>query len=399
MNSKFKIAGQAAVAGSGAALLVLAGWGCGKQEQAQGGMMQMPPPLVAVATAESRDVPDYIDQIGKIAASEAVTITPRIQGQIVGRFFEDGAELKKGQELFKIDPAPSEAALAAAKAQQAQAQAAVAFAKIELDRYAAVAGTKAISKSDYDTKKNALDVANAQLASANAAVTTAELNLSFCSIKSPINGRAGARQVDVGNVVKENEGNLLSVQTIDPIYADFTVNEQQLAAVRENMAHSTLKTLVKLPTDTGDGVEGDLTFLDNAVQDATGTIKLRATLKNPDHHFWPGQFCQVRLVLKTLKDAVLVPSSASQLSQQGPYVFVVKADHTAEMRPVTIGQAQGSDIVITKGLAAGEQVVTDGQMMVRPGGPVRLPGDTTQPGPMMAGKSDSEAPHSNTGGK
>ncbi|MGC4032075.1 MAG: efflux RND transporter periplasmic adaptor subunit [Tepidisphaeraceae bacterium] len=344
------------------------GLGCKKEQAAP---PQMPPPAVVVVDAATKDVPVYIDGIGKATAMEAVTITPRIAGQIVERKFEDGADIKKGQVLFQIDPAPAQAALASAQAQVAQAKAAYEFAKIELDRYSAVAGTRAISKSDYDTKQNAVDVASAQQAAAEAAVRTAQINLDFCTIRSPIDGRAGARMVDVGNVVKENETALLSVQKINPIYADFTVNEQQLADVQANMANGTLKTLVSLPVDK-EGREGALTFLDNAVQDATGTVKLRATMPNQDLHFWPGQFVNVRLVLKTLKGAVIVPTSAAQLGQKGPYVLVVKSDSTAEMRPVTQGQTQGDSLVISTGLQPGEKVIVEGQMMVRPGAPVRV---------------------------
>ncbi|HEX8322575.1 MAG TPA: efflux RND transporter periplasmic adaptor subunit [Tepidisphaeraceae bacterium] len=369
MHSIYQYIGVAALAG-----VVVAGSGCDRKAQ-QGGPPQMPPPVVSVADAVAQDVPMYIDGIGKAAAMESVTITPRIAGQIVERRFEDGADLKKGQVLFLIDPAPTEAALASSQAKVAQAKAAADFARIELDRYAAVAGTKAISKSDIDTRRNAVDVAVAQQAAAEADVRTAQINLDFCTVRSPIDGRAGSRLVDVGNVVKENDTPLLSVQKLDPIYADFTVNEQQLAAVRANMAEGALKCLVRLPTEAETaGREGSLTFLDNSVQDATGTVRLRATLPNPGSHFWPGQFVNVRLVLKTLKDAVLVPSSASQMSQKGPYVFVVKPDMVAEIRPIKPGQTQGDMLVVSDGLKAGERVITDGQMMVRPDMPVRLPG-------------------------
>lgn len=396
MDSTFKILGFA-LAGT----VLTFSLACDHKNQ-QAGPPQMPPPVVNVAEAKAQDVPMYLDEIGKATALEAVTITPRIAGQIIERKFEDGADLKKGQVLFQIDPAPSQAALAVAQAQVAQSKAAAEFAKIELDRYTAVAGTRAISKSDLDTKQNAVDVANAQVASAQASVQTAQINLDFCTIRSPIDGRAGSRMVDVGNVVKENETALLSVQKIDPIYADFTVNEQQLAAVRTNMADGSLKVIVSLPTDADQpGREGTLTFLDNAVQDGTGTVKLRATVPNTDLHFWPGQFVNVRLVLKTLKDAVLVPTSASQMSQKGPFVFVVKADMTAEMRPVTPGQMQGDNLVIAKGLAVGEKVITDGQMMVRPGGAVRLPGPPPGAAPAAGGEAQTAQPgkSGNEGGK
>lgn len=369
------------------ALIVVAG--CDRQNGAGGapaggapgggGAAGGPPaPAVMVAMATARDVPVYLDRIGNAQAIESVMITPRIAGQIIDRAVQDGAFVKKDQVLFHIDPRPTQAALASAQAQLAQAKAAVDFARIELDRYQAVAGTQAVSKSDLDTRRNAVDVAVAQQGAAEAAVNTAQLNLDYCTIRSPIDGRAGAVLVDVGNVVKENETSLLSVQRLDPVYVNFTINESQLAEVRENMANGSLVTEARLPADSGPPHHGSLTFVDNAVQGATGTVELRATLPNADAHFWPGQFVQVRLILRTLKDAILVPSAAPQLSQSGPYVIVVKPDNIAEMRPIVAGQTQGDQVVITKGLAAGEHVVVDGQLMVRPGAPVR-PQAATQP--------------------
>ncbi|MCX5660549.1 MAG: efflux RND transporter periplasmic adaptor subunit [Planctomycetota bacterium] len=340
-----------------------------------------PPPVVSVAAAKVQDVPVYIDGIGKAMALESVVIMPRVAGQVVKRHVEDGAVVKKDDLLFSLDPLPFEAALESSKALLAQANAGLEYAKLELDRYTSIAGTRAVSKSDIDSKKNSVAITEALLAAAKAQVRTAELNLGYCSIRSPIAGRTGSRMVDEGNMVKVNETALLSVQRTDPIYTEFTVNEQQLAAVRENMAKGTLKAYVGLPSDHDGGREGALTFLDNIVQDATGTVRLRATMPNADQHFWPGQFVKVRLVLRTQKDAVLVPVPAGQLGQQGPYVLVVKEDSTAEMRPIVPGQTQGDWVVIEKGLGAGEKVIVDGQMMVRPGGPVKVQEPATGPAP------------------
>jgi membrane fusion protein, multidrug efflux system len=233
--------------------------------------------------------------------------------------------------------------------------------------------TRAVSQLDYETKKNAVAVDKAQIQSAEAAVENAKLNLDYCYIHSPINGRAGARLVDVGNVVQANTTALLSIQRLDPIYADFTVPEQDLSSVRAEMARGTLKALVRLPTDAEAVARaGTLTFLDNAVQSTSGTVNLRATVPNADHHFWPGQFVNVRLILSTLKDAVLIPNQATQISQRGSYVLVIKPDDTADLRLVTVGQRQGDDVVATSGLAAGERVVVTGQALVIPGAKVRI---------------------------
>lgn len=357
---------------------LLAVCGCNRDQASAAGAPAMPPPPVTVAEAVSKSVPVYLDEIGKCTALESVTITPQVAGSITERDFVDGADLKKGQVLFKIDPRPYQAALDSARAQLAQAKAAKAFAKLELDRYTAVANTKAISKSDFDTKQNAMDVATAQLEAANAAVETAQVNLDYCTISSPIDGRAGARLVDVGNVVKANEGSLLLIQHLDPIYADFTVTERDLPEVQKQMARGKLKTEVRLPVDGASQARtGNLIFLDNAVQDGSGTVKVRAEVPNPDHHFWPGQFVNVRLVLE-VKPSVLVPGVATQVSQQGLFVFKVIPDEksptklAAMQQPVTLGQRHGDLVAIDSGLSPGDRIVTYGQMLLQPGSPVTV---------------------------
>jgi multidrug efflux system membrane fusion protein len=329
--------------------------------------------LVTVVTAKSEDVPRYLDEIGRNTAFEAVTVTPQVAGRIVERHFQDGENLRKGQLLFVIDPSPYKAQLDSAKANLAQANAALDLAKIQFARDQELLSTRAISKQDYDTKKNTVDVVQAQIEAAKAAIETAQINLDYCYIHSPIDGRAGARLVDVGNVVQANLSSLLSIQRLDPIYGNFTITERDLPEVQKEMSRGTLRALVRLPSDAENSSHpGKVEFLDNVVQNATGTINLRATMSNADRHFWPGQFVNVRLVLATEKGAVLIPNQATQISQQGPFVYVVKPDDTAELRPVTLGQRQGNDVVIISGLAPAERVVLAGHLLVRPGGKVHV---------------------------
>ena len=333
----------------------------------------MPPPLVTVTKAMAQDVPRYLDEIGRNAAFESVTVTPQVSGRIVERRFRDGENLTKGQLLFVIDPRPYKAQEDAAKANLAQAKAALDLAKIQFARDEQIIGTRAISQQDYDTKKNTVDVNQAQVDAAEAALETAKLNLEYCYVHSPINGRAGARLVDVGNVVQPNATSLLSIQRLDPIYANFTITERDLPEVQKQMTLGNLKAMVRLPSDPADGARaGRIEFLDNAVQNSTGTVNLRATISNPDRHFWPGQFVDVKLVLNTQRAAVLIPNEAAQISQKGPFVYVVKPDDTAELRVVTLGQRQGNDVVVTGGLSADERIVVAGQMTVRPGGKVHV---------------------------
>ena len=342
---------------------------CNKKPEAN---FERPPAPVTIARAIARDVPVYIDAVGKTVAREVVSVQPQVSGRITQIHFTDGANVKIGDLLFTIDPRPYQAQLNQAEANVAQAEAALSLAKVNFARVENVGDPRAVSRQDYDTKKNAVDAGEAQVKQLRAAVENARLNLEYCTIRSPINGRAGQRAVDVGNVVSANNGSLLVIQRLDPIYADFTVTESELSGVQRNMAKQALKVEVRLPDDGTEPREGKLTFLDNSVQEGSGTVKLRATLNNNDRSFWPGRFVKVRLILQTQRDAVLVPADAPQLSAKGPFVYVVKPDSSAELRPVKVGQRQEDLIVIKDGLKADERVVVSGQLGVTPGGKVRV---------------------------
>jgi multidrug efflux system membrane fusion protein len=352
--------------------VVLGVSGCRNQTQAAG--PQAPPPAVVTVTpAIAQDVPVYLEEIGKSGAFESVTVTPQVPGRIMERSFADGAELKKGDILFTIDPRPYQAQLDSATAQLAQANASLDLANTQMKMYESIVNTKAVSQLDYETKKNTVAVDAAQVQAAEAAVENAKLNLDYCTIRSPIDGRAGARLVDVGNVVQANTTGLLLIQHLDPIYADFTITERDLPQVQQEMARGSLKTLVRVPAEAPEKARaGNVTFVDNNVQNSTGTVNLRATIPNADHHFWPGQFVNVTLILSTDKAAVLIPNQATQVAQQGPFVYVLKPDSTVDLRPVTLGQSQGENVVVTRGLAAGEKVVVTGQLTLRPGAQVRV---------------------------
>lgn len=359
-------------AGLTASLLLIAGCTKGAAEQKGGAAPQRPPAVVTVAAAVTQDVPVYVDEVGRCVAREAVSIQPQVSGRITAIHFKDGADLQQGELLFTIDPRPYEAQLHSAEATLAQQKAALDLARLQFQRAADLIGTKAIAQQDYDTRKNAVDVAAAQVRQSEAAVETARLNLEYTAIHSPINGRAGHRLVDIGNVVAANNGSLLSIQRVDPIYADFTVTENELAEVRRHMSRGGLKAEVRLPDEPDQPLIGDLTFLDNAVQDATGTVMLRATVPNVNHRLWPGQFVKVRLVLNMLHQAVLVPAVAPQMSAKGSFLYVVRDDATAELRPVKLGQRQGDLMVVEQGIRPGERVITSGQLTVMPGARVQV---------------------------
>lgn len=375
--------------------------GCQKQAPPA---FERPPAPVSVVTAVAQDVPVYLDEIGKCVAREVVSIQSQVSGRITKIHFTDGANVKTGDLLFTIDPRPFEAELQQAQANlsrdtalknQAEANltrdiAQARNAETEANRYAQLIEQGVVSKEEYDQFRTTADTANATVAADRAAVqsaketikvdeaaiTSAVVQLSYCYIHSPIDGRAGQRLVDIGNVVNPGTSgtgsSLLVIQRLDPIYADFTITQNDLSSVQQNMAQGSLKTEVSLPDEPGKSVAGQLTFLDNAVADATGTVKLRATIPNTDYRLWPGRFVRVRLVLSTQQGAVLVPAAAPQLSAQGQFIYVIKDDSTAEMRPITLGQRQGDMIVISQGLKSGERVVFNGQLGVTPGGKVRI---------------------------
>src|SRR5438067_955770 len=314
------------------------------------------PPVrpVLVAKVISKDVPIYLDEIGTCAAYETVQVQAQVSGKIMARHFQDGADVKKGDLLFTIDPAPFQAALDQAKAQAALDQ-------VTMKRQADLRAKGVNAPQDYDTA-----VANAQ--KSQAAAYAAQVNFDYCYIKSPINGRIGLRNVDVGNLVGPSSPALVTIQGLDPIYTDFTVAETDLALVRKYLGGANLKVQTYSPDEKLPPRLGDLYFIDNAVQPGSGTVKARAVTPNPDRALWPSEFVRVRFILDTIKDARLVPSQAVQISQSGPFVFVMKPDSTVDLRPVKPGQRQDGDLVVVEsGVEPGETVVVTGQLALAPG--------------------------------
>ena len=336
------------------------------------------PPVrpVLVAKVITKDVPLYLDEIGTCSAYETVQVQAQVSGQIIARHFQDGADVKKGDLLFTIDPRPYQAALDQARGQLGQAQSKMVLDQITLKRQQELRARNVISPQDLDTAQATVKSDESLVKTAEAAVAAAQVNLDFCNIRSPINGRAGLRLVDIGNVVSGgNAGGggavLLTIQGLDPIYTDFTVAETDLALVRRYLGGPN----VKVQTDLSDGSipprMGDLYFIDNAVQPGAGTVKARAITPNPDRALWPSEFVRVRFILDVVKHAQLVPSQAVQISQGGPFVFVVKPDNTVDLRPVKPGQRQEGDMtVIENGLKPDETIVITGQLALAPGAKV-----------------------------
>jgi multidrug efflux system membrane fusion protein len=283
-----------------------------------------------------------------------VQVQAQVNGVIITRNFQDGSDVKKGDLLFTIDPRPYQATLDQAKAQNALDQ-------VTLKRQEDLRARKVIAQQDYD-----IAVANAQ--KSQAATEAAQVNLDWCYIKSPINGRVGLRNVDVGNLVGPSTPPLVTILGLDPIYTDFTVAENDLALVRKYLGGSNVRVETYLADGSITPRRGDLYFIDNAVQPGSGTVRARGVTPNPDRALWPSEFVRVRFILDILKDANLVPTQAVQVSQSGPFVFVAKTDNTVELRPVTPGQRQQGDLmVIEKGVKPDETVVVTGQLALSPG--------------------------------
>ena len=344
------------------------------RERANSAKAAQPPSRpVLVAKVITKDVPLYLDEIGTCSAYETVQVQAQVSGQIMARHFQDGADVKQSDLLFTIDPRPYQAALDQAQGQLAQAQSQLILDQITLKRQQELRARNVISPQDLDTAQATVKSDEAKVKTAEGVVAAAQVNLDYCNIRSPINGRAGLRLVDVGNVVTGGNGGgggavLLTIQGLDPIYTDFTVAETDLALVRRYLGGPN----VKVETRSADGSMpprlGDLYFIDTAVQPGAGTVKARAVTPNPDHALWPSEFVRVRFILDLFKDATLVPSQAVQISQSGPFVFVVKPDNTVDLRPVKPGQRQDGDMtMLQSGVQPDETVVVTGQLALAPG--------------------------------
>jgi membrane fusion protein, multidrug efflux system len=336
-----------------------------------------PPPAprpVDVAKVIQKDVPLYLDEIGTCTAFETVQVQAQVNGQITARNFQDGADVKKGDVLFTIDPKPFQAVLDQAQGQLAQAKSQLVLDQITLKRQQDLRAKGVNSPQDFDTAQGTVNNDEAKVKSAEGTVVGAQWNVDNCTVRSPIDGRAGLRLVDVGNIVNSGSTGggavLVTIQGIDPIYTDFTVAEPDLPLVRKYLGGPNVKVITDVADDQFPPREGILSFIDNAVQPGSGTVKARGVTPNPDRAFWPSQFVHVRLVLDVLKNSKLVPSSAVQIGQNGPYIFVVKSDSTLELRQVKPGQRQGELTAINEGVNSGETVVVAGQLQLAPGAKV-----------------------------
>jgi multidrug efflux system membrane fusion protein len=333
-----------------------------------------PPPVpVLVATVAEKTVPVTLKAIGNVEAYSTVSIKSRIAGQLVQVNFKEGQDVKEGELLFVIDPRPYEAALKQAEANLAKDKALAVKAQTDAVRYLELIKKQFVSQQDYDQAKSTAESLGATVNADQVAVQNAKLNLSYCYIKAPITGRTGNLLAHQGNMIKENADTaMLVINQIQPIYVSFAIPEQNLAELRKYVAEKQVQVEAIIPGQENKPEVGVLSFIDNTVDKATGTILCKATFTNEHKRLWPGLFINVVVELTTQPDAILVPSQAVQTSQEGQIIFVVKPDLTVEVRKVEVGHALNSEVIITKGLKPGERVVTDGQLRLVPGAKVQI---------------------------
>ena len=336
-------------------------------------------PILAAKVVQ-KTVSDSIRAIGRVEAFSTVDVKSQINGQVMQVHFLQGQDVKQGDLLFTIDPRPFEAALQQAQANLAKDRAQYRMAAADEHRYSVLLKQNVGSRQQYDQVEANAAALSASMQADAAAVQTAQLNLEYCQIRAPIDGRTGDLLVHAGNLVKPDADTaMVVINQVHPVYVDFAIPEQKLPAVREFMAERKLAVQVSLPEQQG--VEsGELTFVDNSVDSKTGTINLKGEFANGNGRLWPGEYVNATLILRDHPGAILVPSQAVQTGQQGSFVFVVQPAMKVELRPIVAGETIDSETVVNSGLKAGETVVTDGQLRLIPGATVTIKSGLTASG-------------------
>lgn len=326
-----------------------------------------PPVPVKVAQAVQKNVPVQVKAIGTVEAYTSVAIKSQVNGQIARLHFSEGSNVEKGALLVSIDPEPFQATLSQYEAALAKDQAQAKFAREQAERYAGLLKEGIVTRDQYEALHSNAESLAAAVVADRAAIKNAKIQLGYCSIRSPIAGRTGTVALQPGNLVKANDLAIVTVNQLTPIYVTFSLPEKRLAEIKRAMAAGQLKIEAVIPNEPGATESGTISFLDNAVNPTTGTIKLKGTFANKAHKLWPGQFTDVVITLASRQNAVVIPTHAIQTSQQGEFVYVLKQGNTVEMRQITSALTAGEETVIEKGLAPGETVVTDGQLRLTPG--------------------------------
>jgi membrane fusion protein, multidrug efflux system len=344
------------------------------------------PVPVTVATAMTKTLPIEIKTFGSVETAATVTVKPEVTAILTGVKFQKGQSVKKGDLLFTLDPRPFEAAVKQAEAVHTKDKIQARNAADEAARQAELIKKGIASKSDAEKAQADADALAATVEADEAALDAARIELGHCQIRSPINGRVGNLLVTEGNVISADTDALVVIKQMSPIEVFFSISQDELTGLRRHLAEGPLHVTATLPDNPDEPEAGTLTFIDNALDKTSSTVQLAGTFDNKSERLWPGQYVGICLTLGQEKDAVVVPSRAVQAGRDSRYVFVVTADGTAAMRPVTVGRALGDESVIAKGLAAGETVVTDGHVRLKKSDKVDVrPGLTLKAAPTASG--------------
>lgn len=362
--------------------------GCAKQQAAPAAR---PPAAVTVGKVSVKTMPVEVVAVGNVEAISTVSIRAQVAGEVQEVHFKEGDFVSKGQALLTIDPRPYEAALAQAKAALARDKATGVYNRSQAVRYKTLFEQGVVPAEQVDSFTSAADASDAEMNADEAAIKTAELNLEYCSIDAPIDGRTGAIMVKAGNLVKVADVPIVVINQVNPIYVNFTVPQQYWPDIKEHVDRGALHVMATIPQDSGQLMPGTLTFVDNVVDSTTGTIHLRATFQNPQNRLWPGLYVNILLTLSEQPNATVVPAHSIVTTQQGSYVYVVKSDSTVEQRTVVPNRTIDDDTVVDKGVRPGETIVTDGQVNLIPGAKVEVKNSTPAPPEKPAGVADQQA--------
>jgi membrane fusion protein, multidrug efflux system len=379
--------------------LSLAIAGCGEKQ-----ITNAPPAPknVLVTQVRSIDVPVQLHEFGRLSSPEAVNVQPQVSGRIMEVHFAEGQEVKKGDLLFVIDPRPFQADLEQSQGQLKSDQAQLTLFQRNLQRDQQIGQQRFVSDQQIDVDRAQVENFEGAVAKDQGSIDIAKLNLEYCYVRSPTDGRTGRRLVDAGNYVAAGGATLVNIQLQDPVYVDFTISENDLAHLRENIKEgNTLSVDVVTPSKPDIVKTGKLSFLDNSVSTQSGTALLRATIPNQDRYLWPGQYVNVTLTLQILKGATVVPNQTVQLGGKGAYLFAVKSDDTVKQRLVTQGVRYQDLVVVSQGVRPGETVVVEGQLTLGNGmkvNPKEYPSASPLPAPSRGALTESDSQKDSTSG-
>jgi membrane fusion protein, multidrug efflux system len=373
-SNKMIVGGVVAVAAVIAAVLLFRHHQSEQAQSAEPAAAQSGAVPVLAARATSADVPVILRGLGTVTAFNTVAVKSRVGGNITQINFSEGQEVKAGDILIEIDARPYQAVLDQANANLARDQANLANAQTDLARYAQLLKSQSAPEQQYATQKATVAANEATVKSDQAAIDAAKLNVEYATIRSPIDGIAGIRQIDLGNLVQANSQTLLVITQIKPIYVIFPLPEADIPRIRQAMMQRQLTVQAYDAADQKQLSQGVLNLVDNQVDQTTGTVKLKAQFANSDEALWPGQFVNAHLVLEVVKDGVTIPAEAAQIGPDGRYVYVVRSDQTVEVRPIKVTQTENNLSLIASGLKPGEQVITSGWFKLTPGAKVIVTG-------------------------